>query len=710
MKKYTLFILLTAFSLPKWVVAQQVFKPDTAKIALLPRTANDSITLRWLVDKFDVLKMGLESGYEIKRAELNGGSWSKFNTVATVKAWSKSQWNNHINSIKDTSSYAYKYAKMAYDIVVEKSSTSADLSSLEGMQMAKAENDLKFLFATLASCNDRYAAEGMALRWVDKQVQSGKKYRYRIDLVLNTGKIPVLGVEADAQAVPHVSKAKAKIEPIENENNITLNWEIAEEPLISYSLERSDDNGRTFRRLNNEPILMSEKTDSNQISIGTLADTMVQLYKPYIYRVIGNTLFADETLVGQVKAMARDRTPVSSIFVPNPEPISHKVARIKWQLTAPAPDLVGFRIRRDAQREGKFDKILNKNLLSPKVEAFDDATFDPSVSNYYIVETVDTAGNIFRSQPVYLLVVDSIPPAAPNWVKATIDSNGIVTLHLKLNKETDFMGYRILKANQEDHEFSTIIESYTRNDSLFLTGRDSIFYDTVSLNTLTSHVFYKAVALDFHYNESGASKPISVTRPDTIPPVTPLLTAIDVSDTALVLQITPSSSEDVKETKVLRKRQNEDNWTIYQTLKPTETSFIDKNVETNVVYEYALQAIDSNNLSSPISFSLTGRPYDLGVREGINNFEANYDKDSKEVVLTWLYKPTKERNEKVFFLIYRSIGNGSLERYSTVPNEGQFIFKDSEFSNKGKYNYSIKVVTDTGAESELSAKMVTIIE
>ena len=447
MKKRTLFIVLCATLINNWVAAQQIFKPDTAKIALMPRTANDSITLRWLVDKFDVLKMGLESGYDIKRAELNGNTWSKFNTVATVKSWSKAQWNSHINSFKDTGSLGYKYAKMAYDIVVDnQSSAPTDLSSLEGMQMAKAQNDLMFLFATLASCNDRYAAEGMALRWVDKQVQSGKKYRYRLDLVLNTGRIPVIGVEIDAQATPHVSKAKAPIDPIENEDNIVLNWPIAEEPLISYSLERSSDNGKTFRRLNNEPILMSEKIDSNQINLGTLSDTTVELYKPYIYRVIGNTLFADETLVGEAKAMARDRTPVTAIFVPNPELITPKKARIKWKMTASAADLAGFNIRRDANREGKFETILNRGTYPALAAEFDDETFNPEISNYYVVETIDTAGNTFRSPPVYLLVVDSIPPSVPQWEKAVIDSTGIVTLRLKLNKEKDFMGYRISKS------------------------------------------------------------------------------------------------------------------------------------------------------------------------------------------------------------------------------------------------------------------------
>ena len=141
-------------------------------------------------------------------------------------------------------------------------------------------------------------------------------------------------------------------------------------------------------------------------------------------------------------------------------------------------------------------------------------------------------------------------------------------------------------------------------------------------------------------------------RPDTIPPVSPLLTAVEVSDTALVLKITPSSSDDVKTVRVFRQLSNSEDWLPYATLNPSDTYFVDKQVETNAKYTYCVQAIDSSNLASPLSFAMSGTPYDTGLREGVDNLEADYDKDSKEVTVTWNYNPSKVREEKIYFLIY----------------------------------------------------------
>lgn len=711
MKKYAYKILIIIGLAANTSWAQTNFKVDTTKIALMPRTASDSITLRWVVDNFTAFKMGMTGGYTVFRAEQTNGTWSRFAPVATVKAWTKNDWQNHLSRLTDTSANAYKFASAAYELVIdENANPTTNLSDLDAIRDAKAQSDLTFLFVTLAACSDREVANGLAVRWVDKTVQSGKKYRYRVEFANYTSKKAVFYADAEAQAVPHQSKAAAKITAIENENSIILNWKIGEEPFFSYNLERSDDNGKTFRRLNDMPIFAGTNEDEKGNLIGTLADTTCQMYKPYIYRIIGNTLFADQARIGDIRAMALDRTPVNGIFVPSPEQIAPKKVKITWELTTAAPDLAGFRVRRDTGSRGNFDRVLHKTLLTPKTNSFVDENFSGELPNYYVVETVDTAGNIFRSPAVFVTLIDSIPPSVPRITNAKMDSNGVVTLRLQLNREKDFMGYRVYRANQADHEFSLIRETFDSRKGYFV-GKDSVILDTVTLNTLTANVFYRVVALDFHHNESKPSAPIRLTRPDTIPPVAPIIQKIEVSDTALVLNIIPSSSKDVKTIKLLRKKSGEPNWTNYATLKTTDTRFADRNVEAKTTYEYALQAIDSNNLQSPLSFVLRGRTYQSSVRTGVENLEANYDRNAKAVILTWKYaiKPTKT-DEKTYFLIYRSWANEKLERYMSVPADGKFEFQDKDFTNKGKYNYSIKVMTDTGAESGLSAKMVAIVE
>lgn len=713
MKKYILYISILSFCFNLSTLAQKNKIQNNSQIALMPRTAKDSITLRWVMSDINVFKKGLQNGYVINRSEQINGKFSKFKEVARVKPWLLSKWNNRLESLKDTTKNEYKYFKMAYELVVNGDSyLPTDLSDLQAIQLAKAQNELTFLFALIASCNDQFAAEAMGLRYTDYQVVENTSYKYQIEPINNSKNEEKLISEVEAKAETNKVQPLVTVNVIENEKSIGLNWLLSEEPYIGYSIERSQDNGKTYIRLNKEIILVNEDLNALGQSMGTLVDTNVHMYKPYIYKIIGHTLFADEALVGTARGMARDRTPVSSIFVPSPEPTGNNSAIIKWRLTAPNYDLKGFNIRRDNNPNGNFEKILNSNILSQSTTQFKDITFNNNEPNYYIVETIDTAGNTFRSGPVYLLNVDSFAPSSPVFIKGTVDTNGIVTLQLKLNPENDFMGYRIQKANQEDHEFSTFFESYKGgNDSLLIKSTDSIFYDTISLNTLTKHIYYRAYALDFHYNQSTPSIPIKLSRPDIIPPVTPIISNISVNDTSLILKIIPSVSEDVKACTIFRKIAPDTSWIAYDTIAPNKTTYIDTCIKTGNSYMYAIQAKDSSGLLSTLSVPKSGRPYDTGIRKGVDELKAQFDNDSKEIVLSWNYKSNYiKTDETVTFIVYRSVGTAPLERYKSIPySNGTFFYKESDLQSKGPYNYGVKVITNTGGESELSNTLTVTI-
>ncbi len=667
-------------------------------IGLVSRTSNDSIVLRWLVQNIDLFQKGLKNGYVIDRSEETNKKWSAFETVATIKPWPKKQWDDRLLILTDTSKNNYKNFSAAYDFILgDEAYLPTNLSDSIAIQEAKTENGFTFLFSIIISCNDIFAANAMGLRWVDNNVKAGVKYKYRIRFLneeLNASEI-------EAIAEPYISTAQSKVYAIENERNIVLKWIINEEPMIGYSLERSENGGKSFHRLGDAMTLISEEIDEGSNRIGTLADTSVKLYKPYIYRVIGHTLFADEAEIGQVKAMARDRTPASSIFVPNPEPTSGEKAVIEWRLTEKMPDLKGFNVRRDYDREGDFNLKLNESLIPPDKLQFTDENPDPEGTSYYVVETVDTAGNIFRSNPVLLVLVDSFPPTQPVWSFGKIDSNGVVTLVLRINKEKDFMGYRLFRANQEDHEFSVFYESYKRD--YFVQGTDSIFHDTISLNSLTGHVFYKAAALDFHYNQSKPSEALKLVRPDTIRPMPPILKNLIISDTAISLVIVPSASKDVGVTKIFRKSPPDTAWIAFDEVAAKERIYSDLKVTPGKRYEYRLTAVDTNKLVSDYSFSLGGTPYFPSRIDVIRNFKAGYDPDAKQVFLTWDCIPLKHDYDQVTsFVIYRAKGDSKPERYHAIKYENQkFYFIDDDFSTGTSYSYSIKAISKNGAESLL---------
>jgi len=691
-------------------VEAQDIKKLAPSIGLIPRTSSDSIIFRWIVDDISLYQDGLKYGYIIERAEANKGGWSDFQQVAHIKTWTKKQFDERFAVLTEKNNNSYKYFSAAYEFVLgEDTIIKTDFLDSIAKEEAESDNGMTFLFSIVVSCMDNYAADAMGLRWVDRNVTEGKNYKYRIQFANEKLSSKYEISELEVKAEPYFSTAKSEVYAIENEQNIIMKWKIGDEPIISYILERSDDGGKSFRRLSKGLELINDELDQDSNSIGILADTSVRLYTPYIYRVIGQTFFADEVEIGQVKAMARDRTPANAIFVPNPEPTSGEKAVIEWRLTAKMPDLKGFNVRRDSEREGDFNLKLNESLIPPDKLQFTDENPDPEGTSYYVVETVDTAGNIFRSNPVLLVLIDSFPPSKPVWSMGTIDSTGAVTLVLHINKEKDFMGYRLLRANQEDHEFSVFYESYKRDH--FVQGTDSVFRDTISLNSLTGHVFYKAVALDFHYNQSKPSEALKLVRPDTIRPMPPILKKLLISDTAISLVIVPSASKDVGVIKIYRKSSADTAWIAFDKVLANERAYNDLQVTPGQNYEYRLAAIDTNELVSNFSFSLSGTPYFPSRIDVIRNFKAEYDSDAKQVFVTWDCIPLKHNYDQVTsFVIYRAVGDSKPESYHAVKYEKQkFYFIDKDFSTGASYKYSIKAITKNGAESLLLPLMLVKI-
>jgi fibronectin type 3 domain-containing protein len=271
------------------------------------------------------------------------------------------------------------------------------------------------------------------------------------------------------------------------------------------------------------------------------------------------------------------------------------------------------------------------------------------------------------------------------------------------NSESDFLGFRIMQANQEDHEFSTIIESFSKDSSFRINRFDTLFHDTISLNSLTPNVYYRAFALDKNYNISKSSKIIRVIRPDTIAPVIPVLRAIIPTDSCLILSIIPSSSKDVMSMHLYRMADKETNFEFIEILNPKDTIFYDKYLIAEETYFYTLVACDSSKNFSDFSFIQKGKTYDSGKRKGVSSLKAVYDTDSKEIVVSWDYDINETNKEEVFFQVYCSTGENPLERCAVIPyKNGVFMHNVIKPNLNEIYNYAVKVVTSKGAESAMS--------
>ena len=475
MKLLTLIVLLLAFQACAYaqndklklekdsVTSEELNEGLRTKIGIIARSYSDSVIVRWAVSKPSVWSLCKEFGFILERAPiLQNGSYGEFKSVkqGVFKPWTDEQWELYFASkpeITDTNEidydvFAYLFGSSDQDVSdIQIESPSGN--EIQDLKDKKSKLAWQILFAMLSANSSVTAAEGLGLRYVDKDVKLGERYVYRINLA---GKSPIYILEeglVEVKVEDYDSDfAKQTLTASENDGSIGINWKMNNR-LSFYKVERSDDDGKTYQNLTKTPLLtMRNNTNSDDASDGYL-DTLIVNYKPYIYRVYGTTSFADKVLIGEIVAMGRDRTPPEQPFVPQPEHISDKEVKIKWQMSDnPAKDLKGFYIGRDSSASGEF-KYVTK-LLPPYSREYIDKNFSTEVSNFYLVEAIDTAGNISQSYPVYVALNDTTPPVKPEWIKGSMDSNGVVTLVVKPNLEKDLMGYRILTSNSPEHEFS----------------------------------------------------------------------------------------------------------------------------------------------------------------------------------------------------------------------------------------------------------------
>jgi hypothetical protein len=92
----------------------------------------------------------------------------------------------------------------------------------------------------------------------------------------------------------------------------------------------------------------------------------------------------------------------------------------------------------------------------------------------------------------------------------------------------------------------------------------------------------------------------------------------------------------------------------------------------------------------------------------VYNLHAEYKKKERRILVSWAYAPIKQ--EKLYFLVFRSAAGNPLAPYRSVPSSQTNLFDDGLLGN-GRYTYAVKVMTANGAESPLSGRVeVTLSE
>ncbi len=693
MKQIFQIFIIILFVLPKFVLAQTPVAKS--KIALVGRYHQKNIEIRWIPDNKTILRLGFNSSYTVQRSD---SGMNNFTTIANTKTYSQPQWDSMLNN--ETNEETLKNLSITADFLFAPNTDKKNISLDEGigeLNDQKSKEELNYLIFLFTAIKDSKVANALGLGFIDNKIIAGKTYTYKI---IFNGKSPIYEIEnglvnVKASANPDQYKNEVFVYP--GDKKLSFVWS-SNPKLSGYFIERRTEGQNVFKALNTTPIYASSANGFESIVNGSFTEDSLQNYTTYYYRFYGLTAFGEKVLFAEVKGMPKDLIPPSNPIIYQPKHVKTKEVLVKWDLFGDVSDLKGFIVARSDRDTGEF-KLLHKKLLSPKSRNFTDTTFNPEGINYYLVYAMDTCGNISYSYPAYVAIVDSTPPVKPQIISAIVDSFGVVTIAVKKGAEKDLKGYRLFKSNSPEHEFSVIQEEFLEDkwDTNILKTK---YIDTITLQSLTPNIYYRIKALDYNYNQSVFSDIAIVKRPDTIPPVTPLINDVIVGEKQIEIRFVPSESVDVKEHIVYRKTDFAADWEIILKFDSTQYSMIDTNVTTGVMYYYSLRAKDESNLFSCYAIPVSGKPYDSGIRPTVQNFTVSII--DKKAVLKWDYPNI---GKDVLFVIYKWSSNGQLTQYANT-SEKTFIDNNTKKEN----SYSIKAITTDGGKSKMSKEIYIKME
>ena len=665
------------------------------------RFTPDSIQLRWSPDNARFWVLGNKYGYVIEKLAVDKANpWSlkgiKKITPQPLKPASVPQWEKLFNKIEKAGVVAQAIYGETFDIAHKKEG-----SPLGRALQANDEREQRFGFSALVADQYYEVAKAAALGFTDKNINKNQVYLYRIYCPIPAKEkyqSDTAYVEADFSQQTTVTAPRG-VEGDFGDRTVQLRWDSDNIPnyFSGYFIERSE-NGKNYTMLNKEPEVYFKGDDDAGKAFNDKViknDSLPANEVTYYYRIRGLTPFGELSPPSAViKGMGHDvlkDTPVITLAGVQKD----GNVQINWSF----PEKKNSRIRHfQVRRSTTIDKgIVSVDSILSIAEANTRQFIDkkPLPTAYYQVVAVGNYNEELVSYITAMELPDSIPPAPPIGLQGKIDTMGVVHLTWLPNKEPDFLGYRVFRANLNGGNFEQVTDS---------THLATSFTDTVNVQTLTRYVYYTLVAIDKRSNPSDFSDTIRLQRPDKYPPVAPVFTDFKVKPQRVELKWSNSPSMDLDSTLLYRRRLGSLPWTkLAGFYKNSAESFIDSTGASAQRYEYRLLAKDESGKLSP-----DDKKYLAVQWLEVNSRPApviQVEKQKNLVLLTWKPLPGLKK-----MLIYRKTDKIPLTLYRTIWGPAETSCKDTFVTGGNVYSYLVKAVFEDNTESFFSKEVTLYYE
>ena len=638
------------------------------------KVEGDKIKIRWEPKNGDEWVASKSVGYTIEKYRISSSGVEESIGKEVILPASKKEWMKYENS---TSDFLHEFVMGARSFVHpdsdEKKNQFDKIFDLQGDQSKNNKLSLGFLMYSAS-----YDFEIAKLAGLGYEMAFEKGFTYKFVLRTATSSPITIVVNPENYQASSVPELTAEW----RNKEVEMKWDGSNHQgdFLGYMISKSED-GLTYVNLNERPRTNSlglVSDTSALLQMGYL-DSLAENYKTYWYKVEGFDYFGGISTTKQiVSGQGYDVIRMSPI-VEYADQTEDNHAHIKWYMPEEMEKLVdNYRITRSENDQGPYEIV---------IDSIDKATKEIKIplgttQNHFRVEAVPYRGKPVGSIPVFIMGQDTIPPAVPEILSATIDSLGIIELKWKSNTENDLWGYRIFKSNFDEQEYALM------NSEI---KKDTIYRDTVDINFNIENVFYKIYATDIRDNKSDFTAPVKLERPDIFAPGMAGIGKLEQKNDSIFISWKASASKDVVHHHIFRRAINlENSWTLIGILENDKigTPFVDTGLDFGVPYAYTIIAYDDAGLKSDAA-----TPKKITLHKPREVFDPNinvsyaYDEKNNEIKLSW---DMREKDRIEHIIVYRGTTQNKLGKYKVLDAEEVMLTEMA--SSDEKLYYKVKPV------------------
>ena len=689
---FILFLCLTNLSK---VQAQKEIGNLPPEVKAMATVTKDKILIRWGVTTPTAWKYSNKYGYTIERRTVVKDGiilkqpTTKLLTTTPLKPKPMMEWKEFTEKNMNAAIAAQALYGDQFDVTMNEGGNGV-LSVINQAQVYEQ----RFTFAYYAADQDFEVAKFSGLAFVDDTIVEGEKYLYTIKVALPemvNYKIKKGGVFLGTMNYRPLPKPQEFVGVFKDKTAIlSWNFQILKRTYTNYIIQKSEDDGKTFKNLGNTPITTLGEKESKPSNRMMYVDSLFSNNKSYQYRIKGISPFGIEGPFSNIVSGKGIDPLVYNPFLTDLAFNDNGSATLNWEFPSQGINtLKKFELYRSDTPKGNYllvNPSIAKNLRSINISNL-------QAVNYYKIVAIGNDGSKRESFPKMVQPDDNTPPEIPSELSGTIDSTGVVRINWKMNTEIDFLGYRVFRANLENDEFTQIT---------FKPIPNSLIVDTINIKTLNKKVYYKVQAFDKRYNPSKFSQVLELKRPDIVPPTSPVFASFESNSKNVKLNWICSTSDDAKATLLYRKEQGtQSDWMLISELPLPINKYEDVSIQVGKTYLYTIITVDDSGLESepirPLKISIS----DNEAKEPIKRFNGTVNRESKYIRLDWSYN-VKDIRE---YVLYKSDAENRPTLYKIFNAETK-NYTDRELLINTKYTYLLQAVFNSGSKSPL--KKITV--